>query len=175
MRQHEGLVYAVARQQLGSNAVQRCGSRAERKEMPRWQGFSRWRLAGALMALAGGASCMTPGDPSATSPSGPRGSAAVDADEMCLVGRPTEEGIECQAFRADDGRLYTLIGDFGSLAGDDNVCVCGRPVEMSTCMQGTTIRVTWIGPPALAREVCPSIRTGGVVPKDTAWFMDRHG
>ena len=76
----------------------------------------------------------------------------ADAErEVCLVGRPTGEGVECQAFRAGDGRLYTLIGDLGSLAGDGDVCVCGAPVEMSTCMQGTTVTVTRIGPP----DACP--------------------
>ena len=79
------------------------------------------------------------------------GAAAVAGSEACLVGRSTAEGVECQAFRSDDGRLYTLIGDLGDLAGDDEVCICGHPVEMSTCMQGTTISVTRIGAPDTCR------------------------
>lgn len=77
--------------------------------------------------------------------------AAAVGSELCLVGRPSGEGVECQAFRADDGRLYTLIGDLGGLAGEGDVCICGEPVELSTCMQGTTVAVTRIGPP----DTCP--------------------
>lgn len=90
---------------------------------------------------------MASGDRSATS----RGNRASAGSELCLVGRPTAEGVECQAFRTSDGRLYTLIGDLGGLVGDDRVCVCGTPVEMSTCMQGTTISVMRIAPP----DTCP--------------------
>jgi len=80
-----------------------------------------------------------------------RSGAAAAAGEICLRGRATAEGVECQAFRTADGRLYTLMGDLGGLAAEREVCVCGRPVEMSTCMQGTTITVSRIGPP----ERCP--------------------
>jgi hypothetical protein len=121
-----------------------------------WQSCGR-RSAGALSVLVVslGAGCsepiMTPGDHQQHSQGNAQGSAAFGANGLCLVGRPTREGVECQTFRTDDDRLYTLIGDFGSLAGDDDVCVCGQPVEMSTCMQGTTIRITRIGPP----NTCP--------------------
>jgi hypothetical protein len=80
-----------------------------------------------------------------------RASATSNAKgEVCLVGHPTEEGVECQAYRADDGGLYTLLGNLAGLAGDA-VCICGRPAEFSTCMQGTTLAVTRIGPPGTCR------------------------
>jgi hypothetical protein len=108
-----------------------------------------------VIASLVGAGCgdvvMAPGGPSADPRSASGDPRAGTASEVCVAGRATGEGVECQAFRTDDGRLYTLIGDLGSLAGDHDVCVCGRPVEMSTCMQGTTIRVTRIDPPA----TCP--------------------
>jgi hypothetical protein len=104
-----------------------------------------------LVGAGCGDAVMAPGGPSADPRSASGGARAGSASEVCVAGRATGEGVECQAFRTDDGRLYTLIGDLGSLAGDHDVCVCGQPVEMSTCMQGTTIRVTRIGPPA----ACP--------------------
>ena len=108
-----------------------------------------------VIAFLTGAGCgdaiVASGGPSADPRSASRGARAGSASEVCVAGRATGEGIECQAFRTDDGRLYTLIGDLGSLLGDHDVCVCGQPVEMATCMQGTTIRVTRIDPPA----ACP--------------------
>lgn len=125
--------------------------------MPGWQSF-RKRAVAALSVLPvplAGAGCgqaiMAQADRSVGSQGNPVGAAADAVSEVCLVGRPTGEGVECQAFRAGDGRLYTLIGDLGGLSGDDDVCVCGQPVEMSTCMQGTTITVTRIAPP----DACP--------------------
>ena len=108
---------------------------------------------GLMLALAGAgctAADMAPGaDPSRAPEVGRAGATSGAAGAVCVVGRPTGEGVECQAFRADAGNLYTLIGDLGGLAGE--ACVCGHPVELSTCMQGTTIAVTRIGPP----EPCP--------------------
>lgn len=114
------------------------------------RGFER-RIVGPLAVLL---VPLTGGCGDAAAPLGARAAASKNADaasDVCLVGRPTGEGVECQAFRAGDGRLYTLIGDLGSLAGDGDVCICGEPVEMSTCMQGTTVAVTRIGPP----DTCP--------------------
>ena len=66
--------------------------------------------------------------------------------EVCVRGRLTEEGIECQAMRGADGRLYTLAGDLAGLAPGAEACVCGTVAELSTCMQGTTLAVTRIAP-----------------------------
>ena len=71
-----------------------------------------------LIAALAGAGCggpaATPGSPTTTSGGGRAGVAQAEA-EVCLRGRATAEGIECQAFRAADGRLYTLVGDLGGL------------------------------------------------------------
>ena len=73
-------------------------------------------------------------------------------DEICVRGRITDEGVECQAMRGRDGRLYTLVGDPGEApAAGSELCVCGRVAELSSCMQGTTVVVTRIGPP----DGCP--------------------
>lgn len=58
-----------------------------------------------------------------------------------VTGMLTDEGVECPALRSDDGQLYTLAGDTGNFTVGDRVTVQGTIAEMSTCMQGTTIRV----------------------------------
>ena len=73
--------------------------------------------------------------------------AAADQDGMVtIIGRLTNEGVECQALRGDNGQLYTLLGDFRALPVDTRVCVSGRQVEFSSCQQGITIRVQSITP-----------------------------
>jgi hypothetical protein len=113
--------------------------------MPRWQHARNCVALSVLTVPFAGFVCsdlnVASADPSAT----------VAAQEVCVVGRPTAEGVECQAFRTDDGRLYTLIGNLGGLADDNQLCVCGEPVEISSCMQGMTIAVLRIGP----RNACP--------------------
>lgn len=64
---------------------------------------------------------------------------------MCVTGRLTDEGVECPALRTAEGALFTLAGPTGGAAAGDEVCVCGRPAEMSTCMQGRTLSVSYIG------------------------------
>ena len=68
-----------------------------------------------------------------------------------VKGRLTNEGVECPALRGQDGQLYTLAGSIGDYRAGDRVCVKGRRVDASHCMQGLTITVEWIG---LARW-CP--------------------
>src|SRR5262249_35146735 len=63
-----------------------------------------------------------------------------------IEGVLTTEGVECPALRTDDGTLYTLAGDLGGFRPGDRVCIVPSPVEMSTCMQGTTVKIEWIGP-----------------------------
>lgn len=66
-------------------------------------------------------------------------------ETLSLVGKLTAEGVECPAFRDDDNTLYTLMGDLKSwLKAGDRVCVTGTVVEVSTCMQGTTLKLTSI-------------------------------
>jgi endonuclease YncB( thermonuclease family) len=65
-------------------------------------------------------------------------------DEVCVVGRRVAGGVECPAFRAIDGTLYTLLGDIGGLGEGTPACLCGRIARISICMQGTTLAVSRI-------------------------------
>src|SRR5688572_21163762 len=56
-------------------------------------------------------------------------------------GTLTDEGVECQALRGDDGELYTLTGDLSGFEEGDSVKVRGTVAEVSICQQGTTIEV----------------------------------
>lgn len=62
-----------------------------------------------------------------------------------VEGELTDEGVECQALRGEDGELYTLTGDLGGFETGDRVWVEGEVAQMSFCMQGTTIVVKEIG------------------------------
>ena len=64
---------------------------------------------------------------------------------ICIKGTLTDEGVECQAFRSVDGELFTLVGGLNGFKNGDEVVVCGTIAELSFCMQGTTINVSWIG------------------------------
>lgn len=61
-----------------------------------------------------------------------------------VVGVLTDEGVECQAMRTDDDELYTLVGDLKGLKIGDRVYLKGTIVDISFCMQGTTIALDWI-------------------------------
>ena len=66
----------------------------------------------------------------------------VAADIVTVTGTLSNEGVECQALRGDDGVLYTFTrGDLASFAPGDRVTVKGTVVPMSICMQGTTLSV----------------------------------
>lgn len=70
-------------------------------------------------------------------------------ETMCVRGKLTDEGVECQAMRGDDGTLYTFTrGQAGDARTGDSLCVCGSIAGMSFCMQGRTIAVTRILGPA---------------------------
>ena len=64
---------------------------------------------------------------------------------VCVRGKLTAEGVECQALRGADGALYTLMGDLKDFKAGDKVCVTGTVVEVSFCMQGITFSINWIG------------------------------
>jgi endonuclease YncB( thermonuclease family) len=68
--------------------------------------------------------------------------------EVCVAGRRVSGGVECPAFRGDDGRLYTLLGDLQALREGAPVCLCGKIARISFCMQGTTLAVTRVAPMA---------------------------
>lgn len=77
-----------------------------------------------------------------TKPQSFRITAAQPAENRLEVtGTLTNQGIECQALRGDDGRLYTLLGDLDGFVSGDRVQVEGVRVAQSYCMQGTTLRL----------------------------------
>jgi hypothetical protein len=61
-----------------------------------------------------------------------------------VAGTLTNEGVECQAMRSDDGKLYTLMGNLKGFKTVDRVRVVGTVAQVSYCMQGTTLSVTKI-------------------------------
>ena len=64
---------------------------------------------------------------------------------MTITGVVTNEGVECPAVRADDGKLYTIAAkDREKLKPGVRVKITGEVAEMSTCMQGTTINAATI-------------------------------
>ena len=75
-----------------------------------------------------------------------------EGDLICLRGLLTDEGIECPALRNESQALYTLAGEMAPFEVGDDVCVCGTVVEVSFCMQGTTIAVMQISP---GEQGCP--------------------
>jgi hypothetical protein len=94
----------------------------------------------AVLALVVASSCREGGPPP-----------PADA-EITVTGVLTAEGAECPAMRGADGALYTLTpADLKGFSPGDSVCVKGARAEMSTCMQGTTIVVAWIGRPDQCR------------------------
>lgn len=71
---------------------------------------------------------------------------------LCLRGRLSAEGVECQAMRTPDGRLYTLTGKRpADRTPGRPVCVCGAVARVSFCQQGTTIAVDQL----LGADACP--------------------
>ena len=63
---------------------------------------------------------------------------------MKIQGQLTSDGVECPAMKADNGTTYTLLGDLKGFKAGDRVIVEGTPVEISFCMQGTTLKVVQI-------------------------------
>lgn len=66
---------------------------------------------------------------------------ASESESVTVTGVLTEEGVECQALRGDDGRLYTIAADLEGFDAGDRVRIRGRIARMSFCMQGTTLTV----------------------------------
>lgn len=68
---------------------------------------------------------------------------ASTSAEITITGLATNEGVECPAVRGDDGKLYTVVGKgVEKLKAGVRVKITGVIVEVSTCMQGTTIRAS---------------------------------
>ena len=101
----------------------------------------RKSLGFAALFLASGACAMGNGDAAANN------SASNNDTFVTVVGRLTNEGVECQALRGDDGQLYTLLGrELGDLPVETRVRVIGERLDFSSCQQGITIRVRSITP-----------------------------
>jgi hypothetical protein len=90
----------------------------------------------ALLAVTLAACATAPAPPTESMPESPAG-----AKPMTIRGQLTTEGVECPAFRGEDGTLYTLLGDLGGFKPGDRVVVEGAPVEISFCMQGITLQL----------------------------------
>ncbi len=56
----------------------------------------------------------------------------------------TDEGVECQGFRSDEGRLFTLAGNLDGFQVGDRVVVVGTVAAVSFCMQGITLGILHI-------------------------------
>lgn len=63
-----------------------------------------------------------------------------------LSGTLITGGVECQLFQTDSGEKYTLIGDLNGFKDGDRVSMSGSVVEISHCMQETTIMIRTISP-----------------------------
>jgi hypothetical protein len=81
---------------------------------------------------------------SPTSPAEVEFSATPPGQVIKVAGVLTSEGAECPAMRADDGAVYTLLGDLKGFRAGDQVRVEGTRQEVSICMQGVTLQITQI-------------------------------
>ena len=101
---------------------------------------SRWVTVAVLMTALAGVGCTEVEDESRRSES----ATSSVAGEVCLVGQPSEEGVECQAFRTEGGDLYTLLGD---LATSSDPASCHVPKAAFPLRRR---------PPELRRVACPA-------------------
>ena len=69
-------------------------------------------------------------------------------------GTLTNEGVECQALRSTTGE-FTLVGNLGGFKAGDRVVVVGTEVEISYCMQGTTLGIISITADGDRRQEAP--------------------
>jgi hypothetical protein len=60
---------------------------------------------------------------------------------LILKGKLTQGAGPCQAFAADDGVQWSLVGELGGAALGDEVFVSGVEAEASPCGQGRTLFV----------------------------------
>ncbi|CBE69894.1 MAG: hypothetical protein F9K13_07300 [Candidatus Methylomirabilis oxygeniifera] len=67
-----------------------------------------------------------------------------DAMTLERTGTLISGGVECQLFQAESGERYTLIGDLKSFKDGDRVRLTGEIVQMSHCMQETTLLLNTI-------------------------------
>lgn len=66
------------------------------------------------------------------------------AKKITVIGRLTNEGVECQAMREDKTRkLFTLVppAKLKGFKNGEHVLVNGTIVDISFCQQGTTVSI----------------------------------
>jgi hypothetical protein len=63
------------------------------------------------------------------------------AELVEVAGLLTDEGVECQALRAADGALFSLVGELRGFGPGDAVLVRGTIAEAGACREGTTIEL----------------------------------
>jgi len=68
----------------------------------------------------------------------------VAAPVLSLQGTLTTDGGQCQAMRADDGAVYSLVGLLSGYVPGDRVAVEGRRIQSTVCTVGTAVEVTSI-------------------------------
>ncbi len=68
-------------------------------------------------------------------------SPGADGGEVRVRGILTEEITDCQALTSEDGELYALTGDLGSVASGDLVEVTGTLGDEGDCDGGIVVRV----------------------------------
>jgi hypothetical protein len=62
-------------------------------------------------------------------------------EAVVIIGVLTSGGVECQAFKAQDGKLYSLVGNVPTREDGQKFQISGTILNRSYCMQGITIRV----------------------------------
>jgi hypothetical protein len=75
-----------------------------------------------------------------------------------ITGTLVEGGAECQRFRADSGKFYTLEGDLRGFRTGDRVKIVATISQASHCMQDTPLRVVSIEPAKGTNTTRPSPR-----------------
>ncbi|HEV7515044.1 MAG TPA: DUF5818 domain-containing protein, partial [Thermoanaerobaculia bacterium] len=71
--------------------------------------------------------------------------ARIEREVVALTGSLTGEGVECQAFRSEQGELYTLTGDLKEFKTGDRVNLVASLIEGGPCQgQGKTLQVKTI-------------------------------
>lgn len=77
------------------------------------------------------------------------------AQTLKLLGTLIPGGVECQLFQVESGEKYTLIGDLKGFKNGDRVTLTGEIVQMSHCMQETTVLVKTMGAPNAQHDASP--------------------
>lgn len=62
--------------------------------------------------------------------------------EGCVVGNLTADGDTCQTIKSKrSDQLYSFFADMNGYALGEEICVCGKAAQMTTCKTGVVIDV----------------------------------